>query len=89
MSRYRSELVERLAEQQSRFAPQAVRRRQIASAEDFLVQVRSDCDYAWGHVCRCVTGYQTDESADVELNGAELAHDLRCFIEDLSDSLTQ
>ncbi|MCA9083781.1 MAG: RNA polymerase subunit sigma-70 [Planctomycetaceae bacterium] len=34
-----------------------------------------------------MTGYQTDESADVELNGAELAHDLRCFIEDLSDSL--
>lgn len=85
MSRYRSECVKELAEQQVRFSPQSVRSRQIRQAEDLLLKIEGEREYLFRNICHAVTGYSPDSSAVV--SGAELAHDLRCFIEDLSGSL--
>ncbi|MCA9048100.1 MAG: sigma-70 family RNA polymerase sigma factor [Planctomycetaceae bacterium] len=87
MSRYRSHLLGELAEQQVRFAPQPVRMRQIDSGEAFLLRVHPESEYAWAAVCRQITGYQPENGARSKLAGTDLAHDLRCFIEDLSESL--
>lgn len=85
MSRYRSQQLKELAAQQVRFAPQNVRNRQIAQAEDFLLKVKGDVEYLFRDVCHAITGFRPDSSARVI--GSDLAHDLRCFVEDLSGSL--
>lgn len=87
MSRYRSSILQELAGQQVRFAPQAVRSRQILHAEKFLLSINSDAEYAYGNVCFEVTGYRPDSDASTKISGADLAHDLRCLIEDLSESM--
>ncbi|APZ96072.1 sigma-70 family RNA polymerase sigma factor [Fuerstiella marisgermanici] len=87
MSRYRSKTIKELAEQQVRFAPQAVRNRQILQAEKFLLSVDGSSDYSFGDVCSSVTGYRPDSQAGICISGTNLAHDLRCFVEDLSGSL--
>ena len=56
MSRYRNERIRELAEQQVRFAPQAVKTRQISQAEDFLFSVKGGLEYRFGEVCFAVTG---------------------------------
>ena len=89
MSRYRSKTLNQLTEQQVRFAPQAVRNKQILQAEVFLLNMDSSIDYSYGDVCYQVTGYRPDQDAAVVISAADLAHDLRCFVEDLSDSLGQ
>ncbi|MCP4510038.1 MAG: helix-turn-helix domain-containing protein, partial [Fuerstiella sp.] len=87
MSRYRSITLRELAEQQVRFAPQAVRHKQILQAEEFLLAMNGCSEFAFGDVCQRVTGYRPDASSQVAISSADLAHDLRCFVEDLSDSL--
>ncbi|MCP4512749.1 MAG: sigma-70 family RNA polymerase sigma factor, partial [Fuerstiella sp.] len=87
MSRYRSTPLKELAEQQVRFAPQAVRNKQILHAEEFLLGMNGCSEFAFGDVCHQVTGYRPEASADVVISRSDLAHDLRCFVEDLSDSL--
>ena len=87
MSRYRNDCIRELAEQQVRFAPQAVKSRQISQAEDFLFSVKGGGEYRFGDVCYAVTGYRPD--ADAVVKGKDLAHDLRCLVEDLSGSLNQ
>ena len=87
MSRYRNDRIRELAEQQVRFAPQAVKARQISKAEDFLFSVEGSTEYRFGDVCFAVTGYRPE--ADVVVKGRDLAHDLRCLVEDLSGSLNQ
>lgn len=87
MSRYKNKLISELASQQVRFAPQSVRSKQIELAERYLLQLDGSTEYAWGDVCFQVTGYRPDADSAVRISGAELAHDLRCFVEDLSDSM--
>ena len=87
MSRYRSKTLKELAEQQVRFAPQAVRNRQILHAEEFLLGMNGCNEFLFGDVCHQVTGYRPEASAQVAILASDLAHDLRCFVEDLSDSL--
>ncbi len=89
MSRYRSNTLKQLAEQQVRFAPQAVRNKQILQAEEFLLNMPGSADYSYGDVCHQITGYRPEENAGVMIAAADLSHDLRCFVEDLSDSLGQ
>ncbi|MEQ9407907.1 MAG: sigma-70 family RNA polymerase sigma factor [Fuerstiella sp.] len=87
MNRYRSKSIKELAEQQVRFAPQAVRARQIARAEDFLLGVDSANEYRFCDVCQAVTGYRPENGDGNSVSGVDLAHDLRCLVEDLSASL--
>ena len=87
MSRYRSEIIQQLAEQQVRFAPQAVRNKQILLAEEYLLTLDSAADYSFGDVCHAVTGFRPEASGNEKICSADVAHDLRCFVEDLSASL--
>ena len=87
MSRYRSTVIQELAHQQVRFAPQAVRVEQIERAERYLLRVSSSTTHAYGDVCHEITGYRPDANADTRISSDVIAHDLRCFVEDLSESL--
>ncbi|MEZ6126703.1 MAG: sigma-70 family RNA polymerase sigma factor [Planctomycetaceae bacterium] len=87
MTTYRSPIIEELALQQMRFAPQTVRNRQIEKTEEFLLSVQPGQDYSYSDVCFQITGYRPKSQTDNAIDGADLAHDLRCFVEDLSDSM--
>ncbi len=89
MTRYRSQMIEQLASQQGRFAPQSVRHQQILQAEGLLEQLADGGGMTYGDVCDCITGYRPESDADQELSAADLLHDLRCLIEDLSESLAE
>jgi RNA polymerase primary sigma factor len=87
MPRYRSIQIQELAAQQVRFAPQSVRNKQIWQAEAFLLSIDSEMKYVYGNICHEITGYRPEADEDSNVTGEDLAHDLRCFVEDLSDSL--
>lgn len=87
MSRYRSKTLKQLSEQQVRFAPQAVRKKQILQAEEVLLTIDGSAEYSFGDICHQVTGYRPDTDSSTMIAGSDLAHDLRCLVEDLSDSM--
>lgn len=85
MVRYKTHKIRELAEQQVRFAPRSVRQKQIGNAEDILLRLKKD-GHCFQDLCFQITGFRPD-SIGGEISADDVAHDLRCFIEDLSDSL--
>lgn len=78
--------MKQLADQQVRFSPVAVRVEQIERAEEFLVDVHPHESYEYPELSEQLTKFRSDKYPDLEIAGADLLHDLRCFIEDLSKS---
>jgi len=89
MTRYNSKMIAQLASQQVRFTPQPARHRQILQAEALLEELQTDEARTYADVCERVTGYRPKSATDTVLPPSELLHDLRCLIEDLSESLGQ
>ncbi|MDP7277477.1 MAG: sigma-70 family RNA polymerase sigma factor [Planctomycetaceae bacterium] len=87
MARYRNPALSQLAGQQVRFAPRGVRLEQIERTERFVDRLHADRTYAYPDVCEEITGFRPDKYPDLVLSGEETIRDLRCFVEDLSDSL--
>ena len=83
---YRSPAIDRLSQQQSRYAPRDKRLEQIESAERLVAEVDPDKVYPYDYVSYRVTGVRADVDADEKIQGDDLRHDLRLLIEDLSDS---
>ncbi len=84
--RYRNPVLKELADQQVRFAPVPVQVEQIERAEDLLLTLKSGESYPYPVMCEIITRYRPDRYPNLVLPGQDLMHDLRCFIEDLSDS---
>ena len=87
MSRYYNPALKQLAEQQLRYAPVEVRIEQIERADEFLADVVLDQTYTYEDVCQRVTDYRSDRFPDLVISGRDISHDLRCFVEDLSDTV--
>lgn len=86
MSRYKNPVMKQLKEQQVRFSPRDVRLAQIERAEKLLAEIDLEHNYPYHDLCERITKYRPDRYPDLVLTGEEAAHDLRCFVEDLSDS---
>ena len=89
MSRYHSRAIEELKDQQVRFAPREVRLAQMRRAENLVHELDAEKTYRYGEICRRVTNTNVEPTrhAKVQLKGDEVIHDLRCFVEDLSESI--
>jgi len=87
MARYHNPAMAQLSLQQVRFAPRSVRLSQIERAERFVDRLHPERFYAYVDICEEVTGYRSEQYPDLRLTGRELIRDLRCLVEDLSDSL--
>ena len=87
MSRYVNPAIRELAAQQVRYAPTAVRLKQIRRAEELIEQLEADETYSYAEVCERVTSYRSPRYPDLRLTSDEVVHDLRCLVEDLSDSV--
>lgn len=83
---YRSEQLKQLRDQQVRFAPRAKKLDQAARAERLLGELVDDRKYSFDFVCFRVTDYRPEGSQRRSIEGVDLRHDLRLFIEDMSDS---
>ncbi len=86
MSEYCNPAMKQLTDQQVRYAPRHVRLEQIEKAERLLEQIKPLKSYRYTEICEQVTSYRSELYPDLVIPGADAVHDLRCFVEDLSDS---
>jgi RNA polymerase primary sigma factor len=86
MSRYSHPSMKKLTDRQLRYAPRDVRLRQIEKAESLLEELAPEENYHYRDICERITSFRPDMESDVVISGEEIVHDLRCFVEDLSDS---
>ncbi|TWU13820.1 RNA polymerase sigma factor SigA [Symmachiella macrocystis] len=86
MSRYRNPAIRQLTEQQVRYTPRDARLRQIERAEQLLEEIDLDKEYHYNDLCQKITTYKAEMYPHLVLSGADAAHDVRLFVEDLSDS---
>jgi RNA polymerase primary sigma factor len=86
MSHYKNPAIRQLKEQQVRYAPRDARLEQIDKAELLLEELDLAQDYRYQDLCQRITTYRPEMYPDLLVTGEDAAHDLRLFIEDLSDS---
>ena len=75
-----------LRDQQVRYAPREKKLEQIAQAEKLLCEIEPDRIYTYEYVCYRITHFRPESHLDVTFNGKEISHDLRLFLDDLSDA---
>src|SRR5436305_10429781 len=86
---YRHPALKQLKEQQARFAPRERRLEQIDRAEQLLAEIDAGRCYPYEYVCFRITGYRPEGSPALVLDGKDVLHDLRLFVEDLSGTVGQ
>jgi RNA polymerase primary sigma factor len=83
---YQSPDVRELRDQQIRFAPRTKKLQQVEAAERLIAEIDGEKMYPYEYVCFRVTGYRPEVTVSAKIQGEDLRHDLRLFVEDLSDS---
>jgi RNA polymerase primary sigma factor/RNA polymerase sigma factor len=83
---YQSPDLRELRDQQIRFAPRAKKLQQVEAAERLIAEIDGEKTYPYEYVCFRVTGYRPEVMVSAKILGEDLRHDLRLFVEDLSDS---
>src|SRR5215207_9958775 len=83
---YQTPEIRELRDQQIRFAPRSKKLQQVEAAERLIAEIDSEKLYPYEYVCFRITGYRPAEPAAGKISGDDLRHDLRLFVEDLSDS---
>ena len=78
-----------LKEQQSRFAPKEKRLEQIDRAELLLAEIEDARSYPYEYVCFRITGFRPEGMPALLLEGKDVRHDLRLFVEELSATVGQ
>lgn len=86
MQRYRNPALKQLRDQQIKYAPREVQLTQISRAERLLDELNPAGTYRYPELCEKITTYRGEMYPDLVVSGAEAVHDLRCFVEDLSDN---
>src|SRR5277367_714435 len=75
-----------LRDQQVRYAPREKKLEQIAQAEKLLCEIEPDRIYTYEYVCYRITHFRPESHLDVTFSGKDISHDLRLFLDDLSDA---
>lgn len=83
---YQSSAIRELRDQQVRFAPRERKLDQVSRAERLLADIDPAREYSFEYVCFRVTDYRPDVGPVVTIPGEAVRHDLRRFVEDVSDS---
>jgi hypothetical protein len=85
-SDYVNPAIRELRDQQVRFAPRERKLEQVESAEKLLGELDPARTYTYEYLCYRITKYRPESHPNVKMSGQEASHDLRLFVEDLSDS---
>lgn len=83
---YQSNIIRQLRDQQVRFAPREKKVEQANRAEKLLAEIEPQKTYSYEYVCYRITDYRPDAAIGDTLSGHEACHDLRLFVEDVSDA---
>ncbi|MBN2475845.1 MAG: sigma-70 family RNA polymerase sigma factor [Pirellulales bacterium] len=83
---YLNPAIRQLRDQQVRFAPRDKKIEQVEQAEKLLGELDPSRTYTYEYVCFRVTNYRPESYPDLKLSGEEASHDLRLFVEDVSDA---
>ncbi len=75
-----------LRDQQVRFAPRDKKVEQINRAERLLSEIDQGREYSYEYLEFRITDYRPETTPHVTVNGKEVIHDLRMFVEDVSDA---
>ena len=86
-SRYQHPALKKLKDQQVSYSVPKVRLAQLERTEQFLATVDQTKEYSYQEIYYKITKFRTSDYPDLKISGVEVMHDLRCFIEDLSDSV--
>lgn len=86
MTRYHHPALKQFTDQQVRFAPRDLRLQQIERAEKLLNELDSEREYPYTEICTRVTTRKTEMYPDLNIPGRDVIHDLRLFVEEMSDS---
>jgi RNA polymerase primary sigma factor len=86
---YRHPALKQLKEQQARFAPKERRLEQIDRAELLLGEIDAGRCYPYEYLCFRITGFRPEGTPALVLDGKDVQHDLRLFVEDLSGTVGQ
>jgi RNA polymerase primary sigma factor len=85
-SDYVNPAIRELRDQQVRFAPREKKLEQLDLAERLLGELEPSRTYTYEYLCYRITKFRPESHPGVKMNGREAGHDLRLFVEDLSDS---
>jgi RNA polymerase primary sigma factor/RNA polymerase sigma factor len=83
---YLSPILRQLRDQQVRFAPRDKKLEQVNRAERLIPELDRSRTYTYEYLCYRITDYRPESFPNFKLSGEEAAHDLRLFVEDLSDA---
>ncbi len=83
---YLSTTIKQLRDQQVRVPSRDKKLEHVNRAEKLLAEIDSRREYPYEYLCYRITEYRPDSAEGVAVSGKELAHDLRLFVEDVSDS---
>jgi RNA polymerase primary sigma factor/RNA polymerase sigma factor len=83
---YQNRHIRELRDQQVRFAPRDKQLEQIGRAERLLAELDGDRKYTYEYVCYRITDYRPESAPQSVMSGQDAIHDLRLFVEDVSDA---
>jgi len=83
---YMNPAMRQLRDQQVRFAPREKKIEQVNLAERLLGELDPKRTYSYEYLCYRITNYRPQSYPDLRLTGKEASHDLRLFVEDVSDA---
>ncbi|MFI4873857.1 MAG: sigma-70 family RNA polymerase sigma factor [Blastopirellula sp. JB062] len=83
---YKSESMRRFRDQQVRFAPRDKKMDQANRAERLLGEIDPKKTYPYEYLYFRITDFRPDDNPKGTVEGKETQHDLRLFVEDLTDS---
>jgi RNA polymerase primary sigma factor len=83
---YRIALLRELRDQQVRYAPRSKKIEQANRAEALLSELDPNRDYPYEFLFYRVTDIRPEENSRRLIKGQDAAHDLRLFVEDISDA---
>jgi RNA polymerase sigma factor (sigma-70 family) len=70
---------------QLRFAPRIKKLEQALRAETLLSEIESTRQYSLDYLCYRITDYRPEQASRQTIAGTDVVHDLRLFIEDVTD----
>jgi RNA polymerase primary sigma factor/RNA polymerase sigma factor len=83
---YRNPVLKQLCDQQVRFAPRNKKLEQVDRAERLLNELDPAKTYSYEYLCYRITDYRPDLTIPQTMSGEEARHDVRLFVEDVSDA---
>jgi RNA polymerase primary sigma factor len=83
---YHNPVLKQLRDQQVRFAPREKKIEQVNRAERLLAEMDRDRNYTYEYLCYRITDFRPDSTQPVVMEGKDAIHDLRLFVEDVSDA---